>query len=172
MVLFLLRHSTSRMPLARPLVHHSAKHGSRISTRTNIISAIRTIAHTPSVDSGSAEAEPEPYWTHLRPWKDVKAHQFLVYSWQVRHPRRTTTFRRLTRGVMTASQHDRTPREASRILGTNRTTGYPRRTSKRTQPTHYSRGIPFRRRRRHESGSHVCQAFASYHERRKLGLAF
>lgn len=144
MVLFLLRHSTSRTPLARPLVYHSAKHGSRTSTRLNIAAALRTIAHTSSVDSKSAEAEPEPYWTHLRPWKDVKADQFLAYSWQVRHSIRATTFQLLIRDVMTESQHDRTPREASRILGTDRTTGDLRPTSRRAQPTYDSRGIPLR----------------------------
>lgn len=145
MVLFPLRHSTSRMPLARPLVYHNAKHGSRMSTRTNIATVLRTIAHTSSADSRSAEAEPEPYWTHLRPWKDVKAHQFLAYSWQVRHSIRATTFQLLTRDMMTASQHDRTPREASRILGTDRTTGNLRPTSRRAQPTYDPRGIPLRR---------------------------
>jgi lysine 2,3-aminomutase len=51
----------------------------------NLTAKPRRFTTTPDINKDASRTDPTPYWTHVRPWKEVPAADFLNYGWQVRY---------------------------------------------------------------------------------------
>jgi hypothetical protein len=67
---------------------HERQHTMRRISRTygwsKTVTAPRTFATTSLLPQHASATESGPYWTHVKPWQEVQAADFLSYGWQVR----------------------------------------------------------------------------------------
>jgi hypothetical protein len=69
-------------------LRHELQYTMRRISRTygwsQTVATPRTFTTTSFLPQHASATGPEPYWTHVKPWQEVQAADFLSYGWQVR----------------------------------------------------------------------------------------